>query len=90
MERLYEVLLLVIVPVCLGVSSAWSFADEEHGRRGNQGVVGSVSKKGSVFQYREGVIKGTDHYSFYCWALSIDGPVLTPRAADKLSSRVCI
>ena len=58
MERLYVLLLLVIVPVCLGVSSAWSFADEEHDRRGDQGVVGSVSKKGGVFQYREGVING--------------------------------
>ena len=58
MERLSLVSLLAFLPVCLGVSPSWSFVDEVHGRRHEEGVLGSVLKEGGVFQYREGSSKG--------------------------------
>ena len=58
MDGVLVVSILAFLPVCLGISPAWSFADEEHGSKGNQGVLGCVLKKGDTFQYREGFIRG--------------------------------
>ncbi len=58
MGTVLVVSLLAFLPVCLGVSPAWSFADEEHGIKGHQGVLGSVVKEGDAFKYLKGSTKG--------------------------------
>ncbi len=69
--------LLTFLPLCLGVSPAWSLAGEEHGSKSHQGVLGSVVKEGGAYKYLKGSIKGT-------FGLELPGSTLTE---DALKSR---
>ena len=62
--------LLTFLPLCLGVSPAWSLAGEEHGSKSHQGVLGSVVKGGGAYKYLKGSIKGT-------FGLELPGSTLT-------------
>lgn len=58
MDSVLLVSLLAFLPLCLGVSPAWSLAGEEHGSKSHQGVLGSVVKEGGAFKYLTGSAEG--------------------------------
>ena len=59
MDRVLVVSLFAFLSLCQGLASPRTFVDEEHGKKGDKGLLGSVVKQEGAFKYAEGSVKGT-------------------------------
>ena len=59
MDRVLVVSLFAFLSLCQGLASPRTFVDEEHGKEGDEGLSGSVSKHEGAFEYAVGSVKGT-------------------------------